>query len=95
VELLNSEDINFEQYLKLTEAHMKVKDVSVFIDELKEDLANPVVIKKVGMPWSKTINEFEFKSGEVTLYAGSNGGGKSLITGQIALSLIKQDQKRS
>jgi twinkle protein len=93
VELLNSEDINFEQYLKLTEAHMKVKDVSVFIDELKEDLANPVVIKKVGMPWSKTINEFEFKSGEVTLYAGSNGGGKSLITGQIALSLIKQDQK--
>jgi twinkle protein len=29
----------------------------------------------------------------VTLYAGSNGGGKSLITGQIALSLIKQDQK--
>jgi hypothetical protein len=35
---------------------MKVKDVSVFIDELKEDLANPIVIKKVGMPWSKTIN---------------------------------------
>ena len=93
MELLNSEDINFEQYLKLTEAHMKVKDVSVFIDELKEDLANPVVIKKVSMPWSKTINEFEFKRGEVTLYAGSNGGGKSLITGQIALSLIKQDQK--
>ena len=93
MELLNSEDINFEQYLKLTEAHMKVKDVSVFIDELKEDLANPIAVKKVGMPWSKTINEFDFKSGEVTLYAGSNGGGKSLITGQIALSLIKQDQK--
>lgn len=93
MELLNSEDINFEQYLKLTEAHMKVKDVSVFIDELKEDLANPVVIKKVGMPWSKTINEFDFRSGEVTLYAGTNGSGKSLITGQIALGLIKQDQK--
>jgi hypothetical protein len=59
---LNSEDINFEQYLKLTEAHMKVKDASVFIDELREDLANPVVIKKVGMPWSKTINEFDFRS---------------------------------
>jgi twinkle protein len=93
VEFLNSEDINFEQYLKLTEAHMKVKDASVFIDELREDLANPVVIKKVGMPWSKTINEFDFRSGEVTLYAGTNGSGKSLITGQIALGLIKQDQK--
>ena len=93
MELFNSEEINFEQYLKLTEAHMKVKDVSVFIDELKEDLANPVVIKKVNLPWSKTINTFDFRSGEVTLYAGSNGGGKSLITGQIALGLIKQDEK--
>lgn len=93
MELLNSDQIDFEQYLKLTEAHMKVKDASVFIDELKEDLANPVVIKKIGMPWSKTINEFDFRSGEVTLYAGTNGSGKSLITGQIALGLIKQDQK--
>ena len=93
MELLNSDQIDFEQYLKLTEAHMKVKDASVFIDELREDLANPVVIKKVGMPWSKTINEFDFRSGEVTLYAGTNGSGKSLITGQIALGLIKQDQK--
>ena len=93
MELLNSQEIDFEQYLKLTEAHMKVKDASVFIDELKDDIANPVVIKKISMPWSKTINEFDFRSGEVTLYAGSNGGGKSLITGQIALGLIKQDQK--
>jgi twinkle protein len=29
----------------------------------------------------------------VTLYAGSNGGGKSLITGQVAMSLIKQQQR--
>jgi len=90
---LNSEEIDFEQYLKLTEAHMKVKDVSVFIDELKEDARNPVVINKISMPWGKTLGEFDFRSGEVTLYAGSNGGGKSLITGQIALGLIKQDQK--
>jgi twinkle protein len=32
-------------------------------------------------------------AGEVTLYAGTNGGGKSLITGQIALGLIKQGEK--
>ena len=93
MELLNSDQIDFEQYLKLTEAHMKVKDVSVFIDELKEDLANPIVIKKVSMPWAKTINDFDFRPGEVTLYAGTNGSGKSLITGQVALGLIKQDQK--
>lgn len=93
MEFLNSEEIDFEQYLKLTEAHMKVKDVSVFIDELKEDVANPVIEKKISMPWSKTIDHFNFRSGEVTLYAGTNGSGKSLITGQVALGLIKQGQK--
>lgn len=93
MELLNSEDIDFEKYLRLTEAHMKVKDVSVFIEELKEDIKNPVVIPKCTMPWSKTINEFDFRPGEVTLYAGTNGSGKSLITGQIALGLLKQNQK--
>ena len=29
----------------------------------------------------------------MTLYAGSNGGGKSLVTGQIAINLVKQGQK--
>jgi len=58
VELLNSQDIDFEQYLKLTEAHMKVKDASVFIDELKEDIVNPPKVVSCSMPWSKTIGEF-------------------------------------
>lgn len=93
MELLNSNEIDFEQYLRLTEAHMKVKDASVFIDELKEDTVNPPKVVSCSMPWSKTINEFNFRPGEVTLYAGSNGGGKSLITGQIALGLIKQNEK--
>lgn len=93
MELLNSEEIDFDQYLKLTEAHMKVKDVSVFIDELKEDAINPPKEFKSSMPWSKSLASFSYRLGEVTLYAGSNGGGKSLITGQIALGLIKQDQK--
>lgn len=93
MELLNNEDIDFEKYLKLTEAQMKVKEVTVFIEELKEDIKNPVVIPHITMPWSKTINEFDFRPGEVTLYAGTNGSGKSLITGQIALGLIKQNQK--
>jgi twinkle protein len=93
VELLTNEDIDFEQYLKLTEAHMKVKDASVFIDELKEDIVNPPKSYSCSMPWSKSISTFNYRPGEVTLYAGSNGGGKSLITGQIALGLIKQNEK--
>ena len=45
------------------------------------------------MPWAKTHATFRFRPGEVTLYAGSNGGGKSLVTGQVAMGLIKQKQR--
>ena len=94
VRLLKSEDIDTEKYLKANDITHKVHEASVWIDELREDLntfdqkeSNPT------MPWPKTHAKFQFRPGEVTLYAGSNGGGKSLITGQIALGLIKQEQK--
>jgi twinkle protein len=45
------------------------------------------------MPWIKTHSDVKFRLGEVTVYAGSNGGGKSLVTGQIALGLVKQNLK--
>jgi twinkle protein len=58
-----------------------------------EDVSNPHQESPIHLPWNKTRGEFAFRPGEVTLYAGSNGGGKSLVTGQIALSLIQQQQK--
>jgi hypothetical protein len=34
---------------------MKVKEASVFIDELKEDTVNPPKVVSCSMPWSKSI----------------------------------------
>lgn len=94
VRLLKSEEIDTTKYLKAHDITHKVHEASVWIDELREDLNT--FDQKEGhptMPWPKTHTKFQFRPGEVTLYAGSNGGGKSLITGQIALGLLKQDQK--
>ena len=93
MELLQPEDIDFQKYLQETEQYQKVRPISVFIDEIEEDLRNPKPDNKCYMPWAKAEMTFHFRPGEVTVYAGSNGGGKSLITGQIALSLMKQNQK--
>ena len=93
MELLQPEDIDFQKYLQETEQYQKVRPVSVFINEIEERLKNPKPDNKCFMPWSAAEMSFHFRPGEVTVYAGSNGGGKSLITGQIALSLIKQNQK--
>lgn len=44
----------------------------------------------VVMPWLKLRGLFSFRIGEVTIYAGQNGSGKSMITTMIALQLIAQ-----
>ncbi len=93
VRLLKPEEVDVEKYLKAHDLTNKVREVSVLLDELRDEIANPVKEVTQTMPWPKTEHSFRFRPGEVTLYAGSNGGGKSLITGQIALGLIKQKQK--
>lgn len=93
MEFLQPDDIDFSAYLQATESQQKVREAAVYLDGIVEDVANPKQEKIVQLPWEKTHEEFAFRAGEVTLYAGSNGGGKSLITGQIALHLIKQHQK--
>jgi twinkle protein len=93
VELLKPEEIDFQKYLQETEQYQKVRPIGVFVDEIEEDLKNPKPDRKCFMPWGLAETSFHFRPGEVTVYAGSNGGGKSLITGQIAMSLIKQKQK--
>jgi twinkle protein len=93
VEYLNSEEVDFAAYLKATETQEKIREARVYLEKLKNDLLNPKTIPQISMPWGSMLNQFDFKTGEVTLYAGGNGGGKSLITGQIAMSLVKQNQK--
>lgn len=91
--LVKSQDIDVEKYLKNNDVGQKVRIVSDWLNEITENYINPPVNDNAKMPWTKTQDDFSFRLGEVTLYAGGNGGGKSLITGQIALHLIKQKRK--
>ena len=91
--LVKSQDIDVEKYLKNNDVGQKVRIVSDWLSEIEESYINPPVSDNATMPFTKTHGDFAFRLGEVTLYAGGNGGGKSLITGQIALHLIKQKRK--
>lgn len=92
--LLKSEEIDTEKYLKAHDVSHKVHEAELWLYELHEELMRPPeAAPVVTLPWPKTYAGFQFRPGEVTLYAGSNGGGKSLITGQVALGLIKQKQR--
>lgn len=86
------DDVDFASYLDLTDAHAKVKKASLWVDDLKASLIEAKTEKQITLPWEKTKTLFNFRMGEVTLWSGQNGHGKSLMTSQIALSLIGQDQ---
>jgi len=91
--LIVADDIDFALYEHETEAQQKVKPASLWVQALIDNIRNPVHHKRAVMPWRKTHSQIAFRPGEVTIWGGANGNGKSLVTGQIALSLCAQSEK--
>jgi len=91
--IIKSSQIDIEKYLKASDLSAHVKSANSWLDEIYQNYTDPQKTDDAVMPWVKTHSDVKFRLGEVTVYAGSNGGGKSLVTGQIALGLLKQNLK--
>lgn len=91
--ILTPDEIDFSGYLRETEAMQRVKPAREYVAELVERLGRPPLHKGQSLPWSKVGNLFRFRPGEVTLWAGVNGHGKSLMNGFVVLDLIAKRQK--
>ena len=85
--------IDFAAYLQDSDAKTKVKPASDFVQDAKDRLRSVARAKRTYLPWPKCNESFEFRRGEVTLWAGQNGHGKTDVTTQIALSLVGQEEK--
>lgn len=85
--------IDFSAYMRDTDAKAKVKPASLWIESMKERLRAKPNERQVLLPWPKVASNFEFRPGEVTVWGGVNGHGKSLVTSQVALSLMGQGEK--
>jgi twinkle protein len=92
-EMIIADDIDFSVYEHETNAKQKVKPASLWVRELIERIKNPVKEIRSVMPWRKTHAQVQFRPGEVTVWGGANGQGKSLVTGQVMLSLCSQGEK--
>jgi twinkle protein len=87
------DSIDFNFYLRETDAQSKVKPATAYTQALKERLRGRKNQRLVYLPWPKTRECFDFRPGEVTIWAGQNGHGKSQVTSQVALSLMGQGEK--
>jgi twinkle protein len=88
-----TDEIDFAAYLKDSDAKAKVKPASDFVEDAKERLRTRQKVKRTYLPWPKCNESFEFRRGEVTVFAGQNGHGKTDVTTQVALSLVGQREK--
>lgn len=93
MQLITADDIDFAAYEQETDAQQKVQPASLWVQDLIDRLKSPRIEPRSVMPWRKTHKLVQFRPGEVTVWGGANGQGKSLVTGQIALSLCSQDQR--
>ena len=93
MQMITPDDIDFAFYERVTDHQQKVKTASLYVQALLDRMASPYREKKVFMPWGKTHQLIQFRGGEVTVWGGANGNGKSLVTGQVGLSLAAQDEK--
>lgn len=73
-----ADDIDFAAYLKDTDAQTKVRPAHEFVAQAKERLRSRAKAKHTFLPWPKCNQSFEFRRGEVTVWAGQNGHGKAL-----------------
>lgn len=91
--VITQDTIDFAAYMAETEAEQKVRQASEWIGEMIESLGKSEHEIKAFLPWAKTFSMFGFRPGEVTLWAGVNGHGKSQMTGMAALSFLAQSQR--
>ena len=88
-----TDEIDFASYLKETDAKTKVKPAADFVQDAKDRLRTRAHAKRTFLPWPKCNDSFEYRRGEVSVWAGQNGHGKTDVTTQVALSLVGQGEK--
>ncbi|MFG0231767.1 AAA family ATPase [Achromobacter sp. 413638] len=92
-QILSSADIDFEAYMAETEPQAKVLAAEAWRDELARSVEHGEQITGAKLPWAKTHDLLRFRPGEVTLWQGINGHGKSELLGQACIGFACQDER--
>jgi twinkle protein len=85
--------IDFSAYMEETEQH-NVRPASDWLQATIDAFYAPADTTPVAtMLWNKTSQKVKFRPGEVSLWAGVNGHGKSMFLSQVELDLCYQGER--
>lgn len=85
-----ADDIDFAEYMDLTEHDQRVISSGQYAEDVVSYFWDEKRDRGDVLPWEKTLGKITFRPGEVTLWAGYNGHGKSLALGQFCVGLVTQ-----
>jgi twinkle protein len=87
------DDIDFSAYMDEPEQH-NIRPASDWLQDTIDAFYAPASSARVPtMLWKKTSGKVNFRPGEVSLYAGVNGHGKSMFLSQVELDLCYQAER--
>lgn len=89
---LIKDEIDFNAYAEEPEHH-KIRPASDFLQQTIDAFHAPKATFAPRPLWEKAKGKIAFRPGEVSLWAGINGHGKSMMLSQVALDLASQDEK--
>lgn len=81
-----------EHYFGSPDADPRLRIARRWRAELHDEFRRKEIIGGT-LPWPKTHQHIRLRPGEVSLWPGINGHGKSLLTSQVALDLIAQNRR--
>ncbi len=87
------DSIDFDAYLKGPDEAASVKPASAWTDAVIESFERPAFQTGASLPWSKTSEIVRLRRGELSIWPGMSGHGKSMLVGQVGLHLMAQGER--
>jgi twinkle protein len=85
--------IDFDAYLKGPAENAHVKPASAWLDEVIERFRHPVAAQGTRLPWPKYENFLRLRPGELTIWPGMNGHGKSMLVSHVMAHAMAEGDK--
>lgn len=90
--MIEAGDIDFDKWAMPDGEKAKVRPAADWERELVDAFCIPQEKRGAYLPWSKTHGDVRIRPGELSIWAGVNGHGKSMVLSQVVLSLIQQGE---
>lgn len=87
------DEINFAAYMHMTDSEHRVRSASEYAQEVTDYFHSGGAVAGAKLPWKNTHSLFRCRSGEVTVWGGFNGHGKSLVLGQVMMQMVRENEK--